>query len=243
MSDSPAGRSRSRPCPSASPSSLHKGLVDWVRWWIRVFTDPVLGGHPKPASMTSWTYWPVLTRPPRTRFRCHGRSCLQALVQPAAHGTGPPAWLRRPRVERRARLRLPDPAAGQLRQRRPAATPRRPRVACPLPRRAVALSGAAAGVPVRRRPCDGGAHADVYGPAVPEADRGGGVARARCAAAGAADRRVQRSSAVERGGGRIRADRVGRGGGPGISRRSGTSCCTRAAWEIPTCPGATSCRR
>ena len=25
-----------------------------------------LGGQPKPASMTSWTYWPVLTRPPRS---------------------------------------------------------------------------------------------------------------------------------------------------------------------------------
>ncbi len=32
-------------------------------------------------------------------------------------------------------------------------------------------------------------------------------------------------------------------GWPGISRRSATSCWTRAAWEIPTCPGATSCRR
>ena len=172
----------------------------------------------------------------------HGRPRVQAPVRPAAHGPGPAARFRRPRLERGARLRLPGPPAGQLRQSRPAPAPRRPRVAGSLPRGAVAVRGAAAGVPGRRRPDDGGAHAGIHGHLVPEADRRGGAARARCAAAGAAGRHLQRSPAVERGAGRVRADRVGRGW-PGISRRSGTSCWTRAAWATRLCRAAISCRR
>ena len=94
-------------------------------------------------------------------------------------------------------------AAGQLCQPRSAAAPRRPGVACALPRPAVAVLGAAPGVPVHRGPRDGGADARVYDPAVSEADRRGGAARARCAAAGATDRHLQRPTAMERGGGRI----------------------------------------
>ena len=82
---------------------------------------------------------------------------------------------------------------------------------------------------------NGGAHAGVYCLALPEADRRGRAARARCAAPGVAHRHLQRSPTVECGSGRLRADRP-RWGTPPIRtawRRSGTG--SSSARRQPTC--------
>ena len=145
------------------------------------------------------------TRPGARDARC----CLQATVCPPAHGPRPARGLRRPRLEREPRLRHAGTGACQLRQPRPAAAARRPGVARPLLGRAVAVPVAAAGVPVHGRPGHGGAHAGVYGVALPAAGGRRRAARPRCAAARAAGRHLQRPRVVE---GADRGERAGRGG-------------------------------
>ena len=64
----------------------------------------------------------------------NARPRVQAAVLAPSDGPRPARRLRRPRLERRPRLRHPGPPARQLRQRRPPAAPRRSRVAHSLPR-------------------------------------------------------------------------------------------------------------
>ena len=110
-------------------------------------------------------------------------------------------------LERHARLRVPERAARQLRQQRPASAAQRPGLADPLPGRTVALRRRRSGVPVHHRPTDGGPHADVHGTAVREADRRRRTAEERQAPTDAADRHLQRRPALERSDGVARADR------------------------------------
>ena len=72
---------------------------------------------------------------------------------------------------------------------------------------------------------------------------GEGVLREHDALPPVLPRHLQRSPAVDRGAGRVRADRVGRGGAGAYQPSQRTSCWTRAAWATRLCRVAISCRR
>ena len=155
---------------------------------------------------------------PRAR---HG---LQGPVLPSPDGQGPAARVRRPGVDRCARLLDPREAPGGVRERRPSPALRRRGVAPALPRRDVAVPAGDARIPVHGRPVHGRPRPGLHRAAVPGPDPPRRGWPGRPAAAGAAGGAVQRSAPL---------DRAGRDGGPHRPGEGGAGALSAVAAVLP----------